>query len=197
MIYTVERTERLRIDRTLKRIVHVRLDMRETLVEFTPLTQSASTLLVTSSRMTGRRKVIMNVSMVRNLTPHTVVLLEADEERGTEEGQLGYGRAAKLGTFRRVAEFPSVGVARADTLSIPAGTLWLLDADGEIALTRTVFGEVQDLPAPTRSVGLIVSLITANAAAAGGRTTDDLLVVGEAVRNEEGRIIGCVGLGVV
>ncbi len=137
------------------------------------------------------------MTIIRNLTPHTVVLLVEDEEKGTEEGQLGFGRATKLATFRRVAELPSVGVARATSFSSPAGTIFPEEADDEISLTRTVFGEVEGLPDPTITVRLLVSLVTANAAAAGGRTTDDLLIVGETVRNEEGQIIGCVGFGVV
>ena len=41
----------------------------------------------------------------------------------------------------------------------------------------------------------VVSLLTAQAAKAGGRLTDDLLVVGETVRDADGKIIGCLGLG--
>ena len=60
-----------------------------------------------------------------------------------------------------------------------------------------IFGGTGDLPAPVEGVRLVVSLITASAAQAEGRSTDDLLVVGEAVRDEGGRIIGVTGFGAV
>jgi len=134
------------------------------------------------------------MTKVLNLTPHAVVLL-VEDENGPIAGSLGFGRAVRQGTFRQVAELPSEGVARAATTTQAAGSV---EMDGiEFPVTKTVFGEVQDLPEPVDGVKLVISLVTANAAAAAGRTTDDLLIVGETVRDAEGRIIGATGFGAV
>lgn len=134
------------------------------------------------------------MTTIVNLTPHAIQILVKDSE-GPIKAQVGFGRTAQWGTFRQVAELPSEGVARAATTTEPAGSI---EVNGiELPLTRTVFGEVQDLPDPVNGIKLIVSLVTANAAAAAGRTTDDLLIVGETVRDAEGRIIGATGFGAV
>jgi len=90
---------------------------------------------------------------------------------------------------------PSEGVARAATSSESAGRV--LVNGHSVPVTRTVFGEVQDLPEPNKDVMLVVSKITADAALAGGRITDDLLIVGDAVRDPGGAILGVIGFGLV
>lgn len=129
-----------------------------------------------------------------NLTPHSLVLL-AEDEKGSIAGAVGFGRGARQAKFRLVAELASEGVARATTSVESAGTIEV--AGASVPVTKTVFGGTGDLPAPTEGMRLVVSLITASAANAEGRTTDDLLVVGEAVRDEDGKIIGVTGFGAV
>lgn len=53
------------------------------------------------------------------------------------------------------------------------------------------FGSPTGLPAPRNGIYLVVSRITAEAARASGRTTDDLLLTADLVRDDQGRIIGC------
>mgnify|MGYP003092115823 FL=1 len=53
------------------------------------------------------------------------------------------------------------------------------------------FGATEDLPAPEDGIYYIVSVITANAAKAEGRTTSDLVITADPVRDDSGRIIGC------
>jgi hypothetical protein len=134
------------------------------------------------------------MNKIVNLTPHAIAVL-VEDANGSVEGSVGFGRAARPGTFRLVAELPSEGVARATTSSVPAGSV---EVNGvSIPVTKTVFGEVADLPEPANGVQLVVSMVTANAAAACGRSTDDLLIVGETVRDGGGNIIGTTGFGIV
>jgi len=60
-----------------------------------------------------------------------------------------------------------------------------------ITVVKTEFGEVLGLPEPAEVVTYIVSRITVEAAQAQGRSTDDLLTTSGAVRDSQGRIIGC------
>ena len=104
--------------------------------------------------------------MIKNLTPHRVAIVGAD---GAE-----------------VAVYPPSGlVARAAQADQPVGTV-----EG-IEVVRTTFGAPTDLPDPEEGTWLIVSLATANAAKATGRTTDDLLLTSSPVRDDSGRIVGC------
>ncbi|MDR0398169.1 MAG: hypothetical protein LBH36_03280 [Candidatus Nomurabacteria bacterium] len=106
----------------------------------------------------------MNATII-NLTPHAVSIIAED------------------GTVK--AAFPSKGVARATQAQEVVG-----DLDG-IELVRMSFGSTEDLPAPAADTFYVVSIITANAAAAEGRTTDDLVITADPVRDGEGKIIGC------
>lgn len=107
---------------------------------------------------------------IKNLTPHVITVLLDD---GTKK------------------VFPSDGVARAAVTTTVVGNI-----DG-IDIVSTVFGDPVDLPDPTPDTRFIVSLATANAARAAGRTTDDLLVTANPVRNDDGVIIGCRNLGTI
>lgn len=106
--------------------------------------------------------------MIRNLTPHTVTIVD-------ENGDVAL-------------ELPSEGVARAAQTDVPAG-----EVDG-IPVVRTTFGNPDGLPEAEEGVFLVVSVITANAARAAGRGTEDLLLTSNPVRDAEGRIVGCRAL---
>ena len=108
---------------------------------------------------------------IKNLTPHKVTIM-------TESGDI-------------LAIFESESIARAEQKDIPAGEL------NGIPLVKSSFGVPIGLPKPDEDTYLIVSLITANAAKAAGRTTEDLLLTSTPVRNETGQIIGCKALAVV
>ena len=69
----------------------------------------------------------------------------------------------------------------------------LVTPDGHnVPVTQSTFGAVTGLPDPQPNTFYVVSLITAQALKAIGRT-DDILIVDAAVRDEEGHIIGCRG----
>lgn len=102
-----------------------------------------------------------------NLTPHDVHVVSED--------------GSPLRTFPR-AETP----ARLAQKTVRVG-----EVDG-IPVTETVFGEPENLPEPEEGVHFIVSVIMAQALKG---TRDDLLITAEAVRDEQGRIVGCRSLG--
>lgn len=102
---------------------------------------------------------------ISNLTPHTVTIVD-------DNGNV-------------VRQYESEGLARSAQQSVVCGEL-----DG-IELVKTVFGKVDGLPQYQEDVYYIVSAITVNAAKAEGRTTSDLLVVSDTIRNEQGQIVGC------
>ena len=105
------------------------------------------------------------MAKIVNLTPHTVNIVAED------------------GTIK--AEYPSEGNARASQVAEHVGEL-----DG-VELVSMKFGATENLPAPAEDVYYIVSAITANAAKAEGRTTDDLVITADPVRDDKGKIIGC------
>jgi hypothetical protein len=106
-----------------------------------------------------------------NLTPHTIDVVGAD------------------GCVRK--SYPSEGVARAVQDVEAVGVL-----DG-VELVRMTFGRTEGLPDPSAGTYYIVSIITASAASAQGRSVDDLIIAVDSVRDEDGRIIGCMRFSLV
>jgi hypothetical protein len=102
--------------------------------------------------------------MFVNLTPHALNVRKAD------------------GTFLEIP--PSGTIARRSVERVIVGEI-----DG-ITVYATKFGELEGLPEPSDGIVYIVSALAAQAC--GDR--DDVLVPGEAIRDEVGRIIGCNGL---
>ena len=102
---------------------------------------------------------------ILNLTPHAVNIVKDGEEL--------------------LSIPPSGVVARATQSDVTVGQV-----EG-IEVVRTTFGDSTDLPDPVEGVWLVVSLATATAAKAAGRTVDDLLLTSGPVRDVDGRIIGC------
>ncbi|QUB37497.1 hypothetical protein J5A52_05210 [TM7 phylum sp. oral taxon 349] len=87
-----------------------------------------------------------------------------------------------------VAVFPSDGVARVSQHDV------LVDEINSIPVVKTEFGEVLGLPEPAEDTVFIVSRITVEVARARGLNTDDLLITSGAVRDDQGRIVGCRAL---
>jgi hypothetical protein len=118
--------------------------------------------------MTYHKETIM--ATIINLTPHPVNLLVQGAS----------------------TTFPSEGVARAAQVDETVGTI---DIDSaalpQVDIVRSTFGEPEGLPEPTPGTYYVVSLLTASAAKAVGRTTSDLLMPAGIVRDAEGRIMGC------
>lgn len=108
---------------------------------------------------------------LRNLTPHTIHLVS--EEDGEP-----------------IAEFPSEGVVRAQQTDVTVDEIQV--GGHTVKVVTSNYGTPDGLPGPLSDVMLIVSVVTAQAAKAAGRTTDDLLITSGPVREEgSGRIIGC------
>lgn len=84
-----------------------------------------------------------------------------------------------------IKTYPSEGLARARQTST------IIDEVDGVPVVETSYGEVSGLPEPAEGVEYIVSIITVNAAKAHGRTTKDLLITSDPVRDDKGRIIGC------
>lgn len=128
-----------------------------------------------------------------NLTPHAVMLYTA-ESCITLPG----GRGNKLvdsSTTPVMVIAPSGVVARATQYEECRDPLTAYGL--RIPICRMVYGAPVDLPEPEEGVGYIVSAITANAAKAAGRPTDDLFITAGMIRDEQGNIIGCTGFAKV
>ena len=132
------------------------------------------------------------MTKIINATPHALVFF-VEDAGGPVAGVVGFGRG-RAAQFRQMAELKPAGVVpRAATSKEAAGEVVV---DGvSIPVDRTTYGEVENLPEPDGETTYVVSLLTAQAARAGCRITDDLLVVGETVRDADGKIVGCLGLG--
>lgn len=79
---------------------------------------------------------------------------------------------------------PSSGIARAKQESKQVGEI------GRIPVYNTVYGEVENLPEPQDGVIYVVSALTAQAVP----DREDVYITFGAVRDADGRIIGCTGL---
>lgn len=113
--------------------------------------------------------------MFINLMPHPLVI-----------------RDAAGGVRKSVA--PSGATARVSETNSPAGYVDIEGTRVEV-LNKTFTGEVKGLPAqPAEGVTYFVPLLTAVAAMAAGRSTEDLLVPGVPTRDENGTVNGCRSL---
>ncbi len=123
-----------------------------------------------------------------NLTPHQLTILTEDPQ-GELEGTVDIGPSARFTRYRKVAEIPPSGhVARAVQREEIVGSVQFNGT--KIPIVRISYGEPVGLPEPETDTYYYVSVITAQAAAAHGRSTDDLIFSGKSVRDKNGRIIG-------
>lgn len=126
---------------------------------------------------------------IQNLTPHEIKLLRQDESGGIV-GFTGFGKNQAEARYSEVKVFPSEGAVRAAQKDVPAGEIQL-EGGILVELISTEFGEVSGLPEPQPDTFYVVSVVAANAAKAQGRSSEDLLLVADTVRNAGGQIIGC------
>jgi len=106
----------------------------------------------------------MNNINIINLTPHEVNII-------TDNGNIS---------------IPASGtIARCKTEREVTGTI------NGIPVTRTKFGEVENLPEPKENTIFIVSSLVAQAVP----HRNDVFIPDDSVRDEQGRIIGCRSLG--
>lgn len=104
-----------------------------------------------------------------NLTPHPITI-PPDGNGGSWRHINSSGLARGVGRATRMAPIDG----------IPTSTITYHGVDG--------------LPDPVPETWYVVSLVTVRAAAMSGRTTEDLLIPGELVRDGHGVIIGCRSL---
>lgn len=120
----------------------------------------------------ARKKSIMETTQLVNLTPHTITLVDQNNQV--------------------ILTVESSAVARVSAQTTTVGTY---SVNGiEIPRTHTVYGEVEGLPAPTPGTVYIVSGMIVSALASQGIRRDDVVVPGLQVRDEQGRVIGCRSL---
>lgn len=101
-----------------------------------------------------------------NLTPHVINVQDA--ETGEIRNIPPSGKVARLSSSRETV-------------------MQILTPSGVFNLTRTVFGEVQDLPEPDGESIFIVSSLVAQAVP----NRYDVFVPDDTFRDSEGRIVGC------
>ena len=108
---------------------------------------------------------------IRNFTPHAVTVFDEDGDP--------------------LVILPSVGLARAKQTAITVGEVDLLT--GSVPVKKMTFGAVEGLPETAADDEyFIVSAITAQAAMETNHPLkNQLLVVADPVRNDDGQIIGC------
>lgn len=99
-----------------------------------------------------------------NLTPHTIIFVDSNNQF--------------------ITSVPSSGIARAVQKRVPIGTV------NGITVNKTEYGAVEGLPDPEYGTIYIVSVLTAQAAP----HRNDLYIVDDTVRDDQGRIIGCRAL---
>lgn len=117
--------------------------------------------------------------MIRNLTPHPVLVRTAD---GQCELPVDLAGPAKV---------------RQATISTGVTTAIGDNPDVAVVIKTTRFGAPEGLPEPIPGTWLVVTPPVIQAAAAAGRTTRDLLLPAEPVRDDAGRITGCHHLATV
>ena len=106
-----------------------------------------------------------------NLTPHDIQLIYQDPELDHESIDI----------------IPASGIlARCDVLKEAAGMA------GPVPVYNMTYGPVQGLPDPQADTAYIVSSVVAQSVAG---TRDDVLVPIDFVRDDQGQITGCRGLG--
>jgi len=109
--------------------------------------------------------------MLVNLTPHTINFYN-------DKNELIYSVE------------PSGKVARLKTKTIVTGYYKIAD-DIIIPVTKTVFGEIENLPKCDYETAYVVSTLVAQACS----DRWDIFIPNDSVRDENGNIIGCRSLG--
>lgn len=107
-----------------------------------------------------------------NLTPHPIGFVDQDNQL--------------------LLTVESTTVARVSAQTTTVG--YFVINGVQIPRTHTVYGQVEGLPDPTPGIIYIVSGMIVSALAQQGIHRDDLLVPGQQVRDEQGRVIGCRSL---
>lgn len=108
------------------------------------------------------------MATIINRTPHPITVLSRD------------------GKVLKIIESDGLPPIRLKSETLPVGEI-----DG-ICVTKTTFGEPENLPKETDDIFYIVSQLVKSACP----HRKDLLVPAEVIRNRDGNIIGCMSFGV-
>lgn len=123
------------------------------------------------------------MATIINMTPHAISLYSITDCEEVVKGT--YKSLVLKEGATPIAVYPSQGVARATS------SRELLYTINNIPVFKTVYGEPEGLPEPVGNTYIIVSALTAQAAP----ERHDLLIVDGAVRDSEGKIVGCTAFG--
>lgn len=123
------------------------------------------------------------MATIVNLTPHTINLYLITDCEEVVKGT--YKSLTLKEGAKPLIVYPSKGVARATSKRELVYTI------NNIPVYTTTYGEPEGLPEPVPNTYLIVSAITAQAA----KGRHDLIIVDGAVRDGEGKIVGCTAFG--
>ena len=134
---------------------------------YLPAWEERKSIMETTQTLTQ----LMEVEAV-NLTPHPIGFVDQ--------------------TDTPILTVPTTAVARVSAQTTTVGHFIINGV--QIPRTHTVYGQVEGLPDPTPGVIYIVSGMIVSALASQGIHRDDLLVPGQQVRDEQGRVIGCRSL---
>lgn len=118
-----------------------------------------------------------------NLTPHTITLYADKDCMEVVKGT--YKSLVLKEGATPIAVYPSQGVARATS---NRELIYTID---NIPVYTTTYGEPEGLPEPRSNTYYLVSALTAQAV----KGRHDILIVDGAVRDGEGRIVGCTAFG--
>lgn len=110
------------------------------------------------------KKDVENVKTIKNMTPHDIVVLNANDE------------VTNI--------FKSEGVVRVKTLRENVGEI------GGVPISKTTLGELDFVPEEIDGTCYIVSAYVKTLFP----ERKDFLVVGDTKRNEQGQVVGCYGL---
>ena len=122
-----------------------------------------------------------------NLTPHDITVYASSDvvPAGGKDFVLARRNAEP------VYRFPSSGCTKGTAREVAYQNVM------GIPVLSTVYRDPEGVPPYKEGVMLIVSSITAQACRNAGRRTDDLLMAARKVRNESGRVIGCVAFAMM
>lgn len=123
------------------------------------------------------------MAQIINLTPHEITLYATRD--CIEVTKNGYKSLVLKKGAKPMAIYPSQGVARVTSFKELQYTI------NSVPVYTTEFGKVEGLPEPAHNVYYIVSALTAQAVK--GRR--DVLIGDGAVRDSEGKIVGCTAFG--
>ena len=129
-----------------------------------------------------------------NLTPHPCIVL-AEDPNGNIEGAVDL-KNRRFRRYRKIIEIPPSGII-ARVIQKEERKEYIKVNEIKVPITKIYYYELENLPLPKEGIKYYVSYLTAQVAKLKGRSTKDLLINGEKVRNRNGKIIGIISFAVL